>query len=89
MMRRRFARHIQLAQIGLAGQVKIAAAEVTAARGFAGFVEARYLAAAGVSSVRQGSHDCVDPRFDGLDPAARDIALGAHAAVLALMKIVR
>jgi hypothetical protein len=88
MMPRRFARHIQLAQIGLAGQAKIAAAEVTVARGFAGFIEARYLAAAGVSSVGEGSHDCSDSRFDALDPAARDVALGAHAAVLALMKIV-
>jgi hypothetical protein len=89
MMRRRFARHIQLAQIGLAGQAKIAAAEVTVGRGFAGFVEGRYLAAAGVSSVHPGSHDCADARFDALDPAAREVALGAHAAVLALMKIVR
>ena len=85
---RRFSRHIQLAKIGLAGQAKIAAAEVTVARGFAGFVEARYLRAAGVSAVHQGSHDCVDPRFGALDPAARDVALGAHAAVLALIKIV-
>jgi hypothetical protein len=84
---RRFARHIQLPQVGIAGQAKIGAADVTVGRGFSGWIEARYLGAAGVGAIHEGSHEHADERFCELDPAARDVALGAHAAVCALQKI--
>ena len=85
---RRFARQTKLAEIGAAGQAKIAEASITVGRGFAGWVEARYLRAAGVGDVRDGAEELVDARFDGLDPAARDVALGAHAAVVAIQAVV-
>ena len=85
---RKYARQVRLAEIGAAGQEKIAAAEVVAARGLAGDIEARYLAAAGVGRVVRGTHELADARFDDLDPAAREIALGARAAARALLQIV-
>jgi molybdopterin/thiamine biosynthesis adenylyltransferase len=85
---RKFARQVRLAEIGAAGQEKIAAAEVVVARGFAGSIEARYLAAAGVGKIAQGDYELADSRFDELDPAAREIALGARAAARALLEIV-
>jgi hypothetical protein len=87
-VRHRFARQVKLAEIGARGQARIAAAEVTTSRGFVGWVEARYLVAAGVACASQGDQVAADPRFDSLDPAARDVALGAHAAVVALKKII-
>ena len=86
---RRFARQARLPEIGAAGQERIAAAEVAAGRGFAGSIEARYLVAAGVGRVTVGEHELADPRFDELDPAAREIALGACAAARALLEIVK
>jgi hypothetical protein len=85
----RFTRQVKLAEIGRRGQAKIEAATAVSSAGFAGWVEARYLAAAGVGNVQDGTHELVDARFDGLDPAAREVALGAHAAVVTLMKLVR
>ncbi len=79
-MKRRFLRQARL--VGAAGQEKISNAHVTASSE----IEARYLAAAGVR-VELVIRDEHDLRFDDLDPAARDVALGAHAAVVALKKI--
>jgi len=66
------------------GQEKISSARVIAASE----MEARYLAAAGarverVAHVARGE----DRAFDDLDPAARAVAHGAHAAGVALKKI--
>jgi hypothetical protein len=79
-MKRRFLRQARL--VGAAGQEKISSAHAIASCE----IEARYLAAAGVH-VELIARDDHDARFDGLDPAARDVALGAHAAVVALKKI--
>jgi hypothetical protein len=84
----RFSRQMKLAEIGEAGQVKIARGEVTVARGFSGWIASRYLAAAGVAKIRESEIEAADPRFDTLDPAARDVALGAHAAVVAIKKLI-
>ena len=78
---------MRLGAIGAEGQAKLRAARVVVARGFAGWVEARYLRAAGVEAVTVGDGEAVDARFDDLDPAAREVALGAHAAVLAIKQI--
>jgi len=84
----RFARQMKLKEVGPDGQAKIATAEVMVAAGFAGSVEAKYLAAAGVRKIEISSQTLADPRFDSLDPAAREVALGAHAAIVAIKNIV-
>lgn len=86
---RRYVRQTRLAAIGEAGQAKLAAADAIVSRGFSGWVEARYLVGAGVGRVTHGEHEAIDARFDALDRSAREVALGAHEAVLAIMKIVR
>lgn len=78
---------MRLAEIGAVGQEKIARARVVAAKDASGEIERRYLVAAGVASVEMGTHENVDARFDALDPAAREVALGAHAAIVDLKKI--
>ena len=89
-MMRKYARQIRLAEIGAAGQAKIAAATASVGRGFSSWVARRYLSAAGVASVvERDADEPRDARFDDLDPAARDVALGAHAATRILLEIVR
>lgn len=52
----RHTRQVRLAEVGEAGQSRLAAAEVeVSSAGFAGEVEARYLAGAGVGALRVGS----------------------------------
>ncbi len=85
---RKYSRQTRLAAIGEAGQKKIMAAEVVVPRGFAGEIAARYLNGAG-ARVREGEVDIDDARFAELDPAAREVALGAHAAAQAILRIVR
>ena len=85
----KFLRQMRLPEIGAAGQEKIAAAEVVVGGGFAGSIEARYLAAAGVGKIVRSASELADARFDDMDPAARDVALGAHAAARALLEIVK
>ena len=84
---KKYQRQMRLAEIGAAGQEKLAAADVAVARGFAGWVAARYLEGAGVRT-HAGDFDAADTRFDDLDPAAREVALGAHAAAVAILAIV-
>jgi hypothetical protein len=78
--------------IGREGQAKLGAAEVVVARDEAGKIEARYLEGAGVR-VREGDAPIAsspdDARFADMHPAAREIALGAHAAAQAILEIVR
>ena len=57
--------------------------------GPSGEVARRYLEAAGVEEVLVANDDILDTRFDDLAPAARDMALGAHAAAMLLLKIAR
>ena len=83
---RRYARQIRV--IGRDGQEKLEAAMAVVPRGFAGSIAARYLSGAGVGHVREGDVSIDDARFADLDPAARDVALGAHAAATAIMKII-
>jgi molybdopterin/thiamine biosynthesis adenylyltransferase len=89
---RKYSRQARLAAIGEAGQEKLGAAEVVVPSGFAGTIAARYLRGAGVGSVREGGEGALtldDARFAELDPAAREVALGAHAAARAILEIVR
>ena len=81
----KYARQIRV--IGREAQAKLEAAEVIAPRGFAGSIEAKYLAGAGVR-VREGDVSIADARFDDMHPAARDVALGAHAAVRAIFDVI-
>ncbi|HEY2368328.1 MAG TPA: hypothetical protein VGH87_18145 [Polyangiaceae bacterium] len=86
----------QIRVIGRDGQKKLEAAEIVVARGLAGEIEARYLAGAGVR-VREGEASppesdetsIDDARFSDMHPAARDVALGARAACVAIMNVVR
>ena len=108
----RHTRQVRLAEVGESGQARLAGATIdVAAPGFAGEVEARYLAAAGVGSlrVREEPHahaaraidagvvvtrgesgeserpaDGPVAAFASLDPAARDVAVGAWSALRAL-----
>ena len=81
----KYARQIRV--IGREAQAKLEAAEVITPRGFAGSIEATYLARAGVR-VREGDASIADARFDGMHPAARDFALGAHAAARAMFDVI-
>jgi hypothetical protein len=83
-----YSRQVRLAEIGATGQEKLGRGDVAVPRGFAGWVARRYLEAGGVGRVREGDFDARDARFDDLDPAARDVALGAHHAAVAMMEIV-
>jgi len=74
----------QIRVIGREGQKKLESAVIVVARGDAGAIEARYLVAAG-ARVREGDVSIADERFADMHPAARDVALGARAACVAIM----
>jgi len=82
----RFSRQVRV--IGREGQKKLEAAEIVVARGAAGEIEARYLAGAG-ARVREGDASIDDARFEDMHPSARDVAVGARAACVAIMSVVR
>jgi hypothetical protein len=86
----RYTRQTRLAEVGEAGQLRLAAAPIAlATHGEAARVERLYLEAAG-AVVREGtdSLDAADRLpFDVRDPAAREIALGAHAALASLRRV--
>ena len=83
----KFSRQIRV--IGRERQKKLEAAEIVVARGAAGEIEALYLARAG-ARVREGGDVFIDDaRFSDMHPAARDLALGARAACVAIMNVVR
>ncbi len=86
-MKRRFRRQAKLARIGEAGQAKLEAATARVPSGAAGEIASRYLLAAGFAKVDVGGAPLADARFDDLDPAARDFALGAHAAALKILEV--
>ncbi len=82
----RFSRQIRV--IGREGQTKLEAAEIVVARGASGEIEARYLARAG-ARVREGDVSIEDARFADMHESARDVAVGARAACVAIMNVVR
>ena len=87
----RYSRQARLAEIGAEGQALLAGAEVcVVSPGLAGDIEARYLARAGVGTVRVDDDRDFEPfsSFGIVDPAAREFAQGAHAALRAVGAIV-
>jgi len=86
----RFTRQTRLPEIGRAGQARLEATVIDlATRGEAAVIEAAYVRAGGAAGVRplaEGAAEHALP-FDVRDPAARDVATGAHAA-LAAMRLV-
>jgi hypothetical protein len=82
----KYARQIRV--IGREGQTKLEAAEIVVARGPAGEIESRYLIAAG-ARVRETDVSIEDARFADMHAAARDVAIGARAACVAIMNVVR
>ena len=91
MLVRRYERQARLAEIGAEGQERLAQAEVSVTSpGIGGEIEALYLLAAGLRNVRlDGARDSGPfSSFGVVDPAARDFARGAHAALRAVREIV-
>ena len=82
----KFSRQIRV--IGREAQKNVEAAEIVVPCGAAGEIEARYLVAAG-ARVRVDDVSIDDARFSDMHPAARDVALGARAACVAIMNVVR
>jgi hypothetical protein len=83
---RRFTRQVRLAEVGEAGQARLAGATIELrTRGEAAEIERRYLEAAGVGRVVERSEDG-EPAlpFEVRDDAAREVARGAHAALASL-----
>lgn len=83
---RRFTRQIRLAEVGEVGQAKLSTAQVALqTSGFAQKVEAAYLRAAGVGIVESGQPTKLDAPSLGIrHDAAREVATGAYAALLAM-----
>ena len=87
----RFTRQIRLADVGEAGQAKLAAARVALrTEGFARTIEERYLRAAGVG-VAEAESQLPKLAVDlGLrHTAAREVAEGAYAALVAMREVLR
>ena len=79
----KFSRQVRV--VGREGQKKLEAAIVVVPPDFAGEIARRYCEGAGMR-VEEGSVPSFqDARFDDMHPAARDVALGARAAVAAMM----
>ena len=91
----RHTRQARLAEIGEAGQARLVASEVVVSLdGFAGDIEARYLAAAGVRVVRRSKDQgeaiirgAEEPPFGITDPSAAELARGAHTALVRMRAI--
>ena len=88
---RRFTRQTRLKEVGVAGQARLAAAEVPlGTRGVAAELERRYLEGAGARIAGDALAPAPTPHalpFEVEDPAARDVALGAHAALATLRRV--
>ncbi len=83
-------RQARLADVGEAGQARLEAASLAlTTRGEAARVERRYLEAAGATL--GGGPDDAAPTpalpFEIHDPAAREVAAGAHAALVTLRRV--
>jgi hypothetical protein len=84
---RRYTRQERLAEVGEAGQARLAETTVTLhTRGAASEIERRYLEAAGAGRVIEGDEDRPLP-FEVRDEAAREVARGAHAALASLRAV--
>jgi hypothetical protein len=87
---RRYGRQTRLPEIGRAGQARLEAAEIALrTRGEAAWIERSYLEAAGagrVAPMEDGAAEHALP-FEVRDPAAREIARGAHAALASLRRV--
>jgi hypothetical protein len=85
-MMRRYTRQVRLAEVGEAGQARLAAAAIELkTRGDAAEIERRYLEAAGAGRVvPRSAEDAHALPFEVRDPAAHDVARGAHAALESL-----
>ncbi len=82
----RYTRQTRLVEVGERGQARLSAAPVPlATRGEAARVERRYLEAAGARVGGEAAEAHVLP-FEVASPAAREVALGAHAALVALRR---
>ena len=79
----RFSRQIRV--IGREAQKKVESAVVLVPANFAGEIARRYCEGAGMRVERGDVPAFEDARFDNMHPAARDVALGARAAVAAIM----
>jgi hypothetical protein len=78
----------QIRLIGEPAQKKLSAAKAQLRQsGLAGWVEERYLVGAGVRAPTPVPRN--DHRFADLDPAARDVALGAASALDTIREILR
>jgi hypothetical protein len=89
---RRYGRQTRLADIGETGQAKLCAAKVSpSASGFAGLIEARYLAAAGVDVTRDPAAATTMigevPELGLRHAAPREVADGAIRALAAIRAI--
>ncbi len=91
LLRLRYVRQARLAEVGEAGQAKLSAAEVACTlHGTAGAVQRLYLERSGVKVVPA---EAGAPAPDGpawlaeLEPEAREVAEGAHAALSAIRAI--
>lgn len=85
--RAQLARQMRLPEVGEAGQLRLAAAQVELqAEGFARVIETTYLRRAGIDPIDHGSHGSARPRLDlGLRHAsAREIADGAMSALVSV-----
>lgn len=87
----RHVRQARLAEVGEAGQARLEAALVPCImHGFAAKVERTYLerSGVGVSDGPEPDEDAAQPEWlAALDPAAREVAGGAHAALTAIRAI--
>lgn len=89
-MTRSYARQTILAEVGEAGQARIASARaVVHARGLAADVAARYLVAAGFADVRAGDPQPIAVPFDTRDAAAGAVAEGAYRALVLFREAIR
>jgi hypothetical protein len=85
-----YTRQIRLAEVGLSGQARLGAAEISlACAGQAGDVEKLYLERAGATQVRPKPAGVKEHElpFEIGDPCARELARGAHAALSALRRV--
>ena len=88
--RLRYTRQTRLPEIGETGQARLAAATVSArTEGFARSIETAYLRAAGVGRIEEDdTGEVVEVAALGIrDPAAREVAEGALAALVTMRKV--
>ena len=83
----RYTRQTRLPEVGAEGQARLERTEIElSTRGAAAQIERAYLEAAG-ARVREGGGEGPALPIEVRDPAARDVALGAYAALCALRRV--